>query len=96
MADSADVVIVDYGMGNVGSIRNMLLKIGTRSQLSADPDVITRARRVILPGVGAFDEAMSALRRADLVEPLRLRAKSQIGPMLGLCLGMQLLLEGSD
>lgn len=96
MAGNADVVIVDYGMGNVGSIRNMLLRVGARSELSGDPNVILTAPRLILPGVGAFDEAMTALRRAGLVEPLRERAQPDRGPMLGLCLGMQLLLDASD
>jgi glutamine amidotransferase len=91
-----DVVIVDYGMGNVGSIRNMLSKIGVGAELSGDPEVILRAARVILPGVGAFDEAMATLRRKHLVEALVARGQAGQRPLLGVCLGMQLLLEGSD
>jgi glutamine amidotransferase len=89
------VVIVDYGMGNVGSIRNMFSKLGVTAHLSADGDEILNADRVLLPGVGAFDEAMATLQRVDLVEPLVARARSG-RPLLGVCLGMQLLLDGSD
>jgi glutamine amidotransferase len=92
----AEVVIVDYGMGNVGSIKNMMSKIGVVGELSSDPDVIVRAPRLVLPGVGAFDEAMATLRRAHLEEALLERAESGRGPLLGVCLGMQLLMEGSE
>ena len=91
-----DLVIVDYGMGNVGSIRNMLSKIGVRAHLSREPDEIAAARRVVLPGVGAFGEAMTSLRKDGLVEALISRAHSGRGPLLGVCLGMQLLLDSSD
>ncbi len=91
-----DVVIVDYGMGNVGSIKNMFAKIGASAELSGDPEVIAKADRLILPGVGAFDEAMTTLRRKDLVDPILERSESGRGPLLGVCLGMQLLLDGSE
>lgn len=90
------VVIVDYGMGNVGSIKNMLSRVGVAAELSGDPDVIVRAQRLVLPGVGAFDEAMTTLRRTHLAEALCERAESDRGPLLGVCLGMQLLLEASE
>jgi glutamine amidotransferase len=91
-----DVVIVDYGMGNVGSIRNMFAKIGATAELSGDPDEVAKADRLLLPGVGAFDEAMTTLRRKDLVEPILERSASGRGPLLGVCLGMQLLLDASE
>ena len=57
------IVVVDYGMGNVGSVANMLRKVGTEAVASADLDVIRNAPKLILPGVGAFDAAMNQLRR---------------------------------
>lgn len=95
-ARRSKVVIVDYGMGNVASIRNMFAKIGVQAATSDDPEAILAAPRLVLPGVGAFDEAMRTLRESDLVGPLMERATSGRGPLLGVCLGMQLLLEGSD
>jgi glutamine amidotransferase len=91
-----EVVVVDYGMGNVGSIRNMLSKIGARGIVSGEPDVVSRAERLILPGVGAFDEAMATLRATSLYDAVLERASSGDAPLLGVCLGMQLLLEGSE
>lgn len=96
MTSTPEVVVVDYGMGNVGSIRNMLSRLGAVGVVSGDPDVVARAERVILPGVGAFDEAMLTLRSAGLDEALLLRSASGSAPLLGVCLGMQLLLEGSE
>jgi imidazole glycerol-phosphate synthase subunit HisH len=92
---SPDVVIVDYGMGNVGSLQNMFAKLGARAELSREATTIASAERVLLPGVGAFDEAMATLRRLDLVTPLVDRAAAG-RRLLGICLGMQLLLDGSD
>jgi imidazole glycerol-phosphate synthase subunit HisH len=88
------VVIVDYGIGNLGSIPNMLKRLGTASVITSDPDRIRGASRLILPGVGAFDAGMRRLRELDL-EPV-LQEKQEDGtPILGLCLGMQLLFERS-
>jgi glutamine amidotransferase len=96
MASTPEVVVVDYGMGNVGSIRNMLSKIGVRGVVTGDPDAVARADRLILPGVGAFDEAMQTLRATDLHDALVERAGGGEVPLLGVCLGMQLLLEDSE
>lgn len=90
-----EVVVVDYGMGNVGSIRNMLAKIGARGVVTGDPDAVARAERIILPGVGAFDEAMQTLQATDLPTAILERAGHEV-PLLGVCLGMQLLLESSE
>jgi glutamine amidotransferase len=86
------VVLVDSGGANIGSVRYALERLGVDAELSGDADTITRAERVILPGVGAAAAAMARLRELDLVEVLRgLRQ-----PLLGVCLGMQLLFESSE
>lgn len=90
------ISIVDYGVCNLGSIRNMLRKLGLESELAADPDAIVRASKIILPGVGAFAHGMGALRELGLVEPLRAKVLEQRTPLLGICLGMQLLGKSSE
>lgn len=91
------IVIVDYGMGNLGSILNMLKKVGApAAKVSADPKDIEQADKLILPGVGAFDTGMQRLRETGLIGLLNekvLRAKT---PTLGVCLGMQLLTKISE
>ncbi len=92
---TAPISIVDYGVGNVASIANMLKKAGYDSELTGDPERIAAADKIILPGVGAFDRAAIKLRETGLgalvVE--RAHAGAQI---LGVCLGMQLLLDESE
>ena len=90
------IAIVDYGMGNLGSIRNMLSRIGVESVITCDPRVIESAQRIILPGVGAFDLAMQNLRSRELVPVLNARVLEQRVPVLGICLGMQLFSSASD
>jgi len=90
------IVVVDYGMGNVGSMLNMLKKAGARAVLSCDPADIASADRLILPGVGAFDAGMRHLRERGLVEPLQRKVVDQQAPILGVCLGMQLFTTGSE
>ena len=84
------ISIVNYGMGNLGSIINMLKKIGQDSQLVSRPSEILRSERIILPGVGSFDNAMKLLGDLQFTEPIREAAQKGI-PILGICLGMQLL-----
>ncbi|HEY5803894.1 MAG TPA: imidazole glycerol phosphate synthase subunit HisH [Lysobacter sp.] len=86
------VVLIDWGGGNIGSVRYALERLGVRAVLSADADTIASAQRVILPGVGAAPPAMARLRELGLVEPIR-RLRQ---PLLGICLGMQLLYESSE
>jgi glutamine amidotransferase len=86
------VVLVDSGGANIGSVRYALQRLGVDAPLTGDGDAIRRADRVILPGVGAAAAAMRRLRELDLVDTLR----SLDRPLLGICLGMQLLFEGSD
>lgn len=84
------VAIIDYGLGNVGSISNMLKVIGEKSIITSDVNMIRKSDRIILPGVGAFDAGMSQLESRGLVEVIREEAKSG-KPIMGICLGMQLL-----
>lgn len=90
------IVVVDYGMGNLGSVRNMLRRIGADAIVSGAVSEIENAEKLILPGVGAFDAAMSAIRSRGLYESLDAKARQDAIPVLGICLGMQLLTEGSD
>lgn len=90
------IVIVDYGMGNAGSIRNMLLRLGVESRISNRPDEVLEASSLILPGVGSFDRAMENLEQLELVSALNQRVLEDEVPFLGICLGMQLLSGRSD
>jgi imidazole glycerol-phosphate synthase subunit HisH len=90
------VTIVDYGVGNLKSIANMLGRIGVPSRLVARPDELSHATKILLPGVGAFDAGMAALHERDLVDALNERAIVAKVPVLGICLGMQLLAESSE
>lgn len=87
--------LIDYGLGNLGSVANMLKRAGAEARLVSAPDEILSSERVLLPGVGAFDAGMARLRDQGLVEPLKEFAASG-RPLFGICLGMQLLLDGSD
>lgn len=90
------VVVVDYGVGNVASIRNMFHRLGVTCEVSRDPAVLRAAERLLLPGVGAFDAAMSTLRGHGLEPVVRAHALEKKRPLLGICLGMQMLFEGSE
>ena len=92
---TAEIVVVDYGMGNVLSVRNALAKIGAKAVLSDDPQVLAAAAGVILPGVGGFPDCMRALEDAGLTGPLR-RVIERGVPYLGICLGLQILFEESE
>lgn len=84
------IAILDYGLGNLGSIANMLKVIGEKSKITADPEIISKADGIILPGVGAFDAGMGRLNETGLSELIKSEAGSG-KPVLGICLGMQLL-----
>lgn len=90
------VVVVDTAVANVGSVANMLHRIGVTPEVSSDPDVVARASRLILPGVGSFDVGMQHLRRSGTAEALDDAVRGRGVPILGLCLGMQLLADASD
>ena len=90
------IAIVDYGMGNLGSIQNMFKRIGAAARVTGDPTVLADARKILLPGVGAFDSAMQRIADAGLREVLDRKALQERVPTLGICLGMQLLTRGSE
>ena len=89
------IAIVDYGLGNLGSISNMLKVIGERSKITNEKEVIEKADGIILPGVGAFDAGMSKLNESGLADVVKNEA-SNGKPILGICLGMQLLGNRSE
>ena len=87
------IAIIDYGVGNLFSLKSSLAQLGQDTVVTADPDTIRKADRLILPGVGAFGDAMDKLVATGLVPVIRAEAKKK--PLLGICLGMQLLFEKS-
>lgn len=93
---ASSITIVDYGTGNVGSVFNMLRHLGFDATITAEHEMLRHADRIILSGVGAFDAAVEQLRSRDLVDVLTRRVIGAGVPLLGICLGMQLLTERSD
>jgi glutamine amidotransferase len=89
------VAVLDYGIGNLRSAQKALEHVGADARLTADPHEIGRAAGVVLPGVGAFGQCMQALRAAGL-DRIAIDAAESGRPFLGICVGMQLLYEGSD
>jgi len=83
-------------MGNLGSVQNMLKRIGVKSIISSDINEIEKAEKILLPGVGAFDAAISKIDELNLRPVLTYMAKEKKVPFLGICLGMQLLTESSE
>lgn len=90
------MIVIDYGMGNVGSILNMLKKIGVPARPSQGPEDVLRADRIVLPGVGAFDNAMTKLGELGYADALNKRVVGDGTPILGVCLGMQLFGRASE
>lgn len=90
------ITIVDYGLGNLGSIENMLRKLGVASQITSDLEFISKATKLILPGVGSFDNGMENLNKRGLTKLLEQRVKQDKIPILGICLGAQLMTRSSD
>lgn len=90
------ITIIDYGMGNLGSIKNMFKYIGVEAKIESDPDKIKNASKILLPGVGSFDTAMKKINENDLKEVLNEKALKEQIPILGICLGMQLLTNSSE
>jgi glutamine amidotransferase len=86
------IAIIDYQMGNLRSVQKGFEKVGHQATITSDREVLERAERIVLPGVGAFADAIAELKRRELVEPIR-RAIDAGKPFLGICLGLQLLFD---
>lgn len=94
-AERPAIAVVDYGIGNLRSAQKALERVGAVAHLTADPAVIGRADGVVLPGVGAFGACMRALERSGLDAEVRAAVDRSV-PFLGICVGMQMLFDGSD
>ncbi len=90
------VVIIDYGIGNLGSIQNKLYRLGIKSVISSKIDDLEKAEKIILPGVGAFDNGIKNLKNYGLIEILNKLVIKKKVPILGICLGMQLFTNSSE
>jgi glutamine amidotransferase len=90
------ISIIDYGIGNLGSIFNMLKYVNIPAIITSDPKVISSSSHLILPGVGSFDNGMKKLMEMDLLTVLHHEVKNNQKPVLGICLGAQLMLESSE
>ena len=90
------IAIIDYGVGNSASIKNMLNRIGCESIITNKASDLESADKLILPGVGAFDAAMNKLEATGLVQVMAEQIQTYEKPLLGICLGMQLLCRGSE
>jgi len=88
--------IIDYGIGNIGSIANMLKKVGSESVITSDPKQIKKAKKIVLCGIGAFDDGMTKLENMNIVDVLKQKVLEDKTPILGVCLGMQLFTKGSE
>ncbi|MFD1766086.1 imidazole glycerol phosphate synthase subunit HisH [Sphingorhabdus buctiana] len=90
------ISIVDYGVGNLGSIKNMFKKLGASSRIVSNAEEISESKKLILPGVGAFDAGMRKLEQSGLRQALDQAVLERAIPVMGICLGMQLMTDGSE
>jgi imidazole glycerol-phosphate synthase subunit HisH len=90
------ITIINYGMGNLGSVQNMFKRIGYQTEITSDIDVIAKAKKILLPGVGAFGNAMTLIDEKGFRAVLNQKALLEKVPTLGICLGMQLLTRSSE
>lgn len=90
------ITIVDYGMGNVGSVFNMLRKLRAKVKISSNNDEIAKSDKLILPGVGSFDRGINSLNSSWLATTLSEQVLVNKKPVLGICLGMQIMTRGSE
>lgn len=90
------IAIIDYGVGNLGSVRNMFKRIDAQALVTNNPQDIKKADKILLPGVGAFDTAMQKLHQSNLIPIIEEQVFVHKKPILGICLGMQLLTKRSD
>jgi len=89
-------VIVDYGVGNLTSIQNMLKKSGVEAMISGNYDDVSRASRILLPGMGAFDNCMERFNGSGLREMIEKKVMTDKIPVLGICVGLQMFMSGSE
>src|SRR3989344_4495913 len=90
------ITIIDFGVGNLGSIQNMLKKIGYKSVITSNIQEINNAQKLILPGVGKFDYAMQQLAERNFIDVLNKKVLLEKTPILGICLGVQIFTKGSE
>jgi imidazole glycerol-phosphate synthase subunit HisH len=90
------IAIVNYGVGNLASVKNMLKKAGYESELVSDAEAIERATKIILPGIGAFDHCMTEFNNSGLREAVTQKTLKDKTPLLGICVGLQMLMENSE
>ncbi len=90
------ISIVDYGVGNLGSVSNMLKHLGVENRIVKTPDEVLESEKLILPGVGSWDNGIAKLKHSRLLEALNRRVLKDKVPVLGICLGMQLLFDSSE
>lgn len=89
------IVVIDYGMGNLRSVSKALEKLGAEVKVTSEPQAVRDAEKVVLPGVGAFGDAVCELRKRNLIKPIKETLEKE-KPFLGICLGLQLLFESSE
>lgn len=90
------IAIINYGVGNLASVKNMLKKAGFDSVLASDEDTIDKADKIILPGIGAFDHCMTQFNASGLREVVTRKVTENKTPLLGICVGLQMLMENSE
>jgi glutamine amidotransferase len=90
------IAIVNYGVGNLASVKNMLKKAGYESELVSNAEAIERATKIILPGIGAFDHCMTEFNNSGLREAVTQKTLKDKTPLLGICVGLQMLMENSE
>src|SRR5450432_71472 len=90
------IAIIDYGVGNLASIKNMVKKAGFESVIASDAHAIEKADKIILPGIGAFDHCMQRFNDSGLRPLVEKKVKEEKIPMLGICVGLQMLMESSE
>jgi imidazole glycerol-phosphate synthase subunit HisH len=93
-SSNSTIAIIDYGMGNLRSVQKAFEKVGHSALVTNDPDLVAKADKIVLPGVGAFEDCMAELRNRNLVRPV-LAAIDAGKPFLGICLGLQMLFDVS-
>jgi len=90
------ITLIDYGMGNLGSLENMIKKVGGEARITSDPEVLLNSEKLILPGVGHFDHAMKKIKESGIFDALNVVVKKKKRPLLAICLGAQLVTGSSE